>query len=102
GTGRGRCGGLPLGKIRLVASTGHMKTTEAPDFKARCLAVLDHVSATGEPVVILQRGQPVVELGAVRSAAPRYPQAGLEGTVTVVGDIVEPALAEAEREALKQ
>lgn len=75
---------------------------KASDFKARCLAVLDHVSATGEHVVILKRGRPVAELGPVRSISLGYPQAGLEGTVTVVGDIVEPALAEEEWEAVKQ
>ena len=76
-----------------------METINASDFKARCLAILDHVSATGERVVILKRGRPVAELGPVRSVAVRYPQAGLERSVTVVGDIVEPALAAEEWEA---
>ncbi len=76
-----------------------MESINASDFKARCLAILDHVSATGEGVVILNRGRPVAELGPVHSVAVRYPQAGLERSVTVVGDIVEPALAAEEREA---
>ena len=67
-----------------------METINATDFKARCLAILDRVAATGEPVVILKRGQPVAELSpAVRSGAA-YPQHELKGTVTEVGDIVEP------------
>lgn len=78
-----------------------METIKASDFKARCLAILDHVSATGEHVVILKRGRPVAELGPVRSVVVGYPQAGLERSVTVVGDIVEPALAAEEWEAVK-
>ncbi len=34
-----------------------METIDASDFKARCLAILDRVQATGERVVILKRGQ---------------------------------------------
>jgi prevent-host-death family protein len=79
-----------------------METIKASDFKARCLAILDRVSATGEPVVILKRGRPVAELGPVRSVAVGFPQSGLAGTVTVVGDIVEPAVAEQEWEALQR
>ena len=71
-----------------------METIKASDFKAHRLAVLDHVPATGEPVVILKHGRPVAELGPVGSVAVRYPQSGLAGTVTVVGDIVGPAVAE--------
>ena len=37
-----------------------METIDTSDFKARCLAILDRVKATGEAVVILKRGRPVV------------------------------------------
>ena len=79
-----------------------METIKASDFRARCLAILDHVSATSERVVILKRGRPVAELGPVRSIAVGYPQSGLQRSVTVVGDIVEPALAAEEWEAVKR
>ena len=39
-----------------------MESINASDFKARCLAILDRVSATGERIVTLKRGQPVAEL----------------------------------------
>ena len=69
-----------------------MDTINASDFKARCLAVLDRVAATGERVVILKRGRPVAELGPASRADTEYPQMELRGTVTVVGDIIGPAV----------
>ena len=71
-----------------------MERINASDFKARCLAILDQVHATGEPVVILKRGKPVAELGPTTEARERYPQLELEGTVTVLDDIVGPAVPE--------
>ena len=72
-----------------------MKNIDASDFEARCLVLLDHVSTTGERVVILKRGRPVAELGPARGADTVYPQMELKGTVTVIGDIVEPVIPEA-------
>ena len=69
-----------------------METINASDFKARCLAILDRVQATGERVVILKRGQPVAELGPASRTQAEYPQLELKGTVIVAGDIVEPAV----------
>ncbi len=70
-----------------------MKPINASDFKTRCLAILEHVAATGESVIILKSGRPIAELcPAVRSTAP-YPQYELRGTVVEVGDIVEPAVS---------
>ena len=39
-----------------------MKQIPAGKFKAQCLAVMDRVSQTGEPVVITKHGKPVVKL----------------------------------------
>ena len=85
----------------LVMKTGHMEIINASEFKARCLAILDRVSATGERVVILKRGRPVAELGPATRAHAEHPQLELRGTVTVVGDIVGPALPEEHWESLQ-
>ena len=77
-----------------------METINASDFKARCLAILDRVSATGERVVILKRGRPVAELWPASRARAEYPQLELQGTVTVVGDIIGPAVPEDHWESL--
>ena len=79
-----------------------METMNASDFKARCLAILDRVSATGERVVILKRGRAVAELGPPSRALAEYPQTDLQGTVTEVGDIVGPAVPDDHWESLGQ
>ena len=71
-----------------------METINASEFKARCLAILDRVQATGERIVILKRGRPVAEVGPASRSVAEYPHMELAGTVTVVGDIVGPALPE--------
>ena len=69
-----------------------MRTINASDFKARCLAILDEVERTGEPVVILKRGKVVAELIRAFRGGARYPQDTLAGTVEFHGDVVGPAL----------
>ena len=39
-----------------------MKEMAAAQFKARCLAVMDKVQQTGEPVVVTKHGKPVVKV----------------------------------------
>ena len=79
-----------------------METVNASDFKARCLAILDRVAQTGERVVILKRGQPVAELWPPSRTDAAYPQLTLNGSVTVIGDIVGPAVPEAHWESLRR
>ncbi len=79
-----------------------MNTINASDFKARCLAILDRVHETGERLVILKRGRPVAELSPVIGEGSLYPQAELEGTVTIVGDVVGPVLPEDHWDSLKR
>ena len=83
-------------------NTGHVNTINASDFKARCLAILDRVHETGERLVILKRGRPVAELSSVIGEGSAYPQAELEGTVTIVGDVVGPVLPEDHWDSLKR
>lgn len=71
-----------------------MESINASDFKARCLAILNRVQATGERVVILKCGRPVAELRPAGRTPAQYPQSELKGTVIVAGDIVGPAVPE--------
>ena len=82
--------------------TDQMETISASDFEARCLAILDRVQATGERMVIVKHGRPVAELSPPSRANAEYPQMELKGTVTVVGDIVGPALPEDHWDSLKR
>ncbi len=77
-----------------------MERIDAIDFKTRCLAILEHVAATGESVVILKRGEPVVELRPAVVSRAAYPQYEFKASVVEVGDIVEPAVPANHWEAL--
>jgi prevent-host-death family protein len=66
-----------------------VKQMPAGEFKAQCLAVMDHVSRSGEPVLITKHGKPVAKL------VPAEKQADdlfgyMAGKVKIVGDIVGP------------
>jgi prevent-host-death family protein len=71
-----------------------MKSLKASEFKARCLAVLDEVERTGEPVSISKRGRIVARLVPPRSLKEtRYPQRALKGTGKTLADIIIPAVS---------
>ena len=52
------------------------------------------VTADNKRVVVLERGRLLTELVYAPRAHAEYPQMELQGTVTVIGDIVEPAVPE--------
>ncbi len=58
----------------------------AGEFKAKCLALLDEVSITGEELIVTKRGKPVAKVAAVETAEP----ATLIGSVRWEKDIVSP------------
>jgi prevent-host-death family protein len=69
-----------------------MKEINASEFKAKCLAILDEVAKTGQPITILKRGKPVAQLVPSVPSKGRYPQDALLGTVEIYGDIVAPVM----------
>jgi prevent-host-death family protein len=77
--------------------TSHMdkpmfRSIKASEFKAKCLALIDQVADTGNPIVITKNGKPLVEL--VDSS--RH----MEGKgLTIQGDIISPI--DVEWDALK-
>ena len=66
-----------------------MKTVAITEFKARCLALLEDVAETGQPLVVTKRGKVLVRVvpSASRGA---YPQESLSGSVEILGDVVAP------------
>lgn len=66
-----------------------MKKLSAAEFKARCLAIMDEVRTTKEPVLITKRGEPVAKLVPSDKASDDF-IGRLEGVVKVVGDIESP------------
>lgn len=70
-----------------------MRSIAISEFKATCLAVLEEVRRTGEPVLVTRRGKAVAEIvPAARPAAERRVLGVLSDRLRVLGDIVEPAV----------
>lgn len=66
-----------------------MKQMPAGEFKAQCLAVMDQVLQSGEPIVITKHGKPVVKLIPAEKQADEI-FGYMAGKVKIVGDIVGP------------
>jgi prevent-host-death family protein len=76
-----------------------MKTMNASEFKAKCLAILDEVAETGEVLTVLKHGRPVAQVVPAAPRAEGYPQQALEGTVQFLGDVISPVAEPGEWEA---
>ena len=48
-----------------------MRTMAAGQFKAKCLAVMDEVQATGETVMVTKRGKPVVRIAPIEESGEK-------------------------------
>ena len=68
-----------------------IKKIAAGSFKVHCLAVMDEVQAKRETVVITKRGKPVAKLVPVDEQTDDL-FGFLQKKVTIVGDVVPPAL----------
>lgn len=66
-----------------------MKKIAAGKFKARCLALMEDVRSTREPLVITKRGKPVAKLVPADEDKEEF-IGRLEGVFRVVGDIESP------------
>jgi prevent-host-death family protein len=67
-----------------------MQTIKASEFKARCLALMDDVAATGEVLVVTKNGKPIAELRPYSGGKAESPF-GLHPELRVLGDIVAPS-----------
>jgi prevent-host-death family protein len=59
-------------------------------FKATCLAVLERVRKTGQPIRVTRFGQPVAEINPPGRAKRVIRLGGGIGTMEILGDIVGP------------
>ena len=62
------------------------KTVSAGHFKAHCLALLEKVARTRQPLIVAKRGKPVAKVVPTEIGAP----GDLLGSVKFHGDIVAP------------
>lgn len=77
-----------------------MKKIAAGEFKARCLALMEDVRSTREPLIITKRGKPVAKLVPVNSKKDNW-IGRLDGKFKVTGDIVSPIVPLEDWEALR-
>ena len=84
-------------KVRLVIHASHMQIT-ATEFKAKCLALIDVVQRTGQPLIISKHGKKVVRQVA---KLPAQPWKVLHGRGKFLSDPFAPAISESEIEALR-
>ncbi len=61
----------------------------ATAFKARCLALIDEVAESGQPITVTKRGKAKVQIVAVRER-PKTLLGATKGTFKILGDIVGP------------
>ena len=72
-------------------------------FKATCLAELEEVRRSGQPILVTRHGQPVAEI--VPPSRPSASESWLgaaRGTGRIVGDLVEPVAGSEAWEALER
>lgn len=79
-----------------------MSKMNTPGIKARCLAILDWVRRTVERLMMLKRGRTVAGPSPVTGDGDRFPQEELEGTVVIVGNVMDPVLPEENWDSLKR
>lgn len=78
-----------------------MKQMPAGEFKSRCLAVMDDVQSTGEPLVITKRGVPVVKIVPAEDGTDDL-FGFMVGEFEIAGDIESPAVPLAQWKVLRE
>ena len=72
-------------------------------FKATCLAVLDKVKRTGQPVLITRRGETIAMIEPPPPPEVKKSWLGsFRSTGRIVGDVISPAVEEKEWDALNE
>ena len=72
-----------------------MKSVAISTFKARCLALLEDVARTGEPLLVTKRGKPLARVTSSDNSRSRSPQETLRHTVETLGDLIAPVVSPA-------
>jgi prevent-host-death family protein len=75
--------------VTTMVMEGAVRSIPAGEFKAKCLALMDEVERTGEPLVITKRGKPVARLVAERPR-PESVFGLMKDSVVIKGDIISP------------
>ena len=81
-----------------------MLTMPAGEFKAKCLAVMAEVNATGQPVLVTKRGKPLARILPFQEPEAKEPPESIFGFMrgmgTINGDIVSSEFTDEEWERM--
>ena len=78
-----------------------MREIAISEFKAKCLALLDQVQKTKQPIRITRRGRPIAEVGPPSPTDNRDWIGSMKGKSKILGDIISPASEESDWEVLR-
>jgi len=79
-----------------------MKEVSISEFKAKCLALLEEVQKTKNPIRVTRFGKPVAEVVPPSPEAPAGDWIGsMKDSIKILGDIISPADEESDWEALR-
>lgn len=78
-----------------------VKSIPAGEFKQRCLALLDEVEASGEPIVVTKRNRPVAQVAPIGPDAGEDWRGAMRTRGEITGDLVAPAAGVEEWEAVR-
>ena len=80
-----------------------MEEISISEFKAKCLALLEQVRKTKQPILVTRFGKPVAEVipPSPRATPPDW-LGSMAGTMKITGDIISPVLGEGEWEAARE
>lgn len=73
-----------------MKSVAGLKQISVSEFKTHCLALLEDVARTGQPIVVVKRGRPLVRVVPSAGIATKNPQKTLHGLGRIVADIEGP------------
>ena len=83
-----------------------MHTIPAGEFKAKCLAVMAEVNATGQPVLVTKRGKPLARILPFQEPEAKEPPESIFGCLshmaTITGDIESSMFTDEEWEQMFQ
>jgi len=72
------------------------------EFKAKCLALLEQVRKTKQPLRVVRHGKPIVEIVPATEKIDRLEWIGsMKDSVEILGDIISPATDEDDWEVLR-
>ena len=78
-----------------------MKEGDIPEFKAKCLALLEQLRQTKTPLRVTRFGKPVAEIVPLAGTGQKSWNGSMKDTMDIVADIVSPVIDEKDIEALR-